>query len=86
SSRTVAYVEAKTYPRGALTLEREFAEDGAYVALVTVTEPTGERKTARFAFTVGATLWSYVPVALGATLIFGALFVYWRHSPKKRAP
>lgn len=85
SSRTVAYVEPKTYPRGALTLEREFAEDGSYLALVTAIEPTGERKTARFAFTVGATLWSYAPVALGATLILGALFVYWRHSPKKPA-
>jgi hypothetical protein len=83
SSRTVAHIEPRTYPRGALTLEREFSEDGAYVALITAIEPTGERKTARFAFTVGSTLWSYAPVALGAMLIFGALYVYWRHSSKK---
>ncbi|HEY8213399.1 MAG TPA: hypothetical protein VIG36_04620 [Methylocystis sp.] len=86
SSRDIAHVEPRLYPRGALTLEREITEDGAYVALVTAIEPNGERKTARFAFTVGSTLWSYAPVALGAALILGALVVYWRHSPKKIAP
>jgi len=85
-SRDIAHVEPRTYPSGALTLEREITEDGAYVALVAAIEPTGERKTARFAFTVGSTLRSYAPIALGAALILGALIVYWRHSPKKIAP
>lgn len=76
---TVASVAPQAYPRGALMVEHDFKESGLYIALVTATEPTGERKTARFNFTVGPTLYSYLPIVLGAALIAGLVVVYWRH-------
>ncbi len=84
---TVAFIDAKIYPKGVITLVHDFAQSGLYIALVTTIDPTtGERKAARFSFTVGQTLYSYAPVALGAVFIAGLVFAYWKHgAPQLRA-
>lgn len=81
---TVAYLAPRAYPSGTFTLDHVFRESGHYIGLVTIVEATGERRSARFAFSVGQTLLSFAPMLLGGALIAGLLFVYWRHSASKQ--
>lgn len=77
---TEVHVPAKLYSKGTFNLEHEFKDDGHYIGLVTVTRPNGEKETSDFKFTVGETLWAWVPQIAGAIFIAGALFVYWKHT------
>jgi hypothetical protein len=80
---TVAYFPPKLYPGGAVALEHVFEESGNYAAFITVTENSGIRRTARFGFTVGGPLQFYATAILSGVLLFGAVFLYWRHSRRE---
>jgi hypothetical protein len=82
---TEAYLAPRTYKSGTFTLDHSFKDSGHFIGLVTVIEPAGERKIARFEFSVGQTFFNFVPMILGGALVAGLLFVYWRHGAR-RAP
>lgn len=83
SSLTVAHLPPKVYKTGTFTFEHDFEANGRFIGLVTAISATGERRSAQFKFTVGRTLFSYVPIALGGALILGLLFVYWKHGARR---
>lgn len=85
SQQTEVFLPPKVYQNGVFTFEHDFKESGAFTGVVTATLAGGERKSARFGFTVGRSLYSYLPLVLGGVLIAGALFVYWRHGGARRA-
>jgi hypothetical protein len=75
------------YKTGTFSFEHEFKNNGDYIGLVTLTRESGDKETQQFKFSVGETLWLYVPYMLGAVLIGLIVLVYWRHthpSPKKQ--
>jgi hypothetical protein len=77
---TEAYVAPKIYKNGTISVEHEFEESGHFIALVSLTEENGEKKTARFKFSVGRTFLHFGPLILGGVVIGAALFFYWRHA------
>jgi len=81
---TVALVPARTYPGGAVVIDHDFAESGHYAAFLTVMEPSGARRTTRFAFVVGGTLTFFAPAILGAVFLAGLVYAYWLHSGDRR--
>ena len=81
---TVALVPARTYPGGAVVIDHDFAESGHYAAFLTVIEPSGARRTTRFAFVVGGTLTFFAPAMLGAVFLAGLVYAYWLHSGDRR--
>ncbi len=83
---TERHFPATRYRTGTFSFEHEFKNNGHYIGLVTLTRENGESETQLFKFSVGATLWLYLPYALGAVLIGLVVLAYWRHShpPAKR--
>jgi hypothetical protein len=71
------------YRTGTFSFEHEFKQSGHYIGLVTLVKENGETETQQFKFSVGETLWQYVPYALGALLIALVVLAYWRHSHPK---
>jgi hypothetical protein len=83
---TEAHFPATRYKTGTFSFEHDFKNNGHYIGLVTLTKENGDKETQQFKFSVGETLWLYVPYALGAVLIGLIVLAYWRHShttPKK---
>jgi hypothetical protein len=86
---TELHLPAKKYTKGTFSLEHNFASNGHYIGLVTLTRENGEQQTEQFRFRVGETLWAWVPQIAGTILIAGMLSVYWKHthpSSKKKEP
>ncbi|HET6378058.1 MAG TPA: hypothetical protein VFG05_07095 [Methylocella sp.] len=83
---TVAYMAQAVHKSGTFTFEHDFPESGHFIALLTVTEPGGEKKTAEFKFSVGKTFLGLYPLILGGILIAGVLFFYWRHFSRRPKP
>jgi hypothetical protein len=86
---TELHLPAKKYSKGTFSVEHNFANDGHYIGLVTLTRENGEKQTEMWKFTVGETLWAWVPQIAGTIFIGGLLFVYWKHShpsAKKKEP
>ena len=81
---TVSLVPARSYPGGAVVIEHDFTESGHYAAFLTVTEPSGARRTTRFAFVVGGTLTFFAPAMLGGIFLAGLVYAYWLHSGDRR--
>ena len=78
---------ATRYRTGTFSFEHDYKNSGHYIGLVTLTKENGEHETQMFKFSVGETLWQWVPYILGAVLIAMLSFFYWRHThpalPKK---
>jgi hypothetical protein len=68
------------YKKGTFSFEHDYTKNGHYIALVTLTKENGEKETQALKFSVGETLWQYVPFILGGILIGLTLWAYWRHS------
>ncbi len=86
---TELHLPAKKYLKGTFSVEHNFTTDGHYIGLVTLTRENGEQQTEMFKFTVGETLWAWVPQIAGTVLIAGMVAAYWKHShttPKKKEP
>lgn len=86
---TELHLPPKKYTKGTFSVEHNFANNGHYITLVTLTRPNGEQQTEMMKFMVGETLWAWVPQIAGTVLIAGMVFVYWKHSnttPKKKEP
>ncbi|WP_457796456.1 hypothetical protein [Methylocystis sp. S23] len=84
---TELHLPAKKYTKGTFSIEHNFANNGHYIGLVTLTKENGEQQTEQFKFMVGETLWAWVPQIAGTILIAGMVFVYWKHThptPKKK--
>lgn len=81
---TVALIPAQTYPGGAVVIDHEYAESGRYAAFLTVSEPSGLRRTTRFAFVIGGALTFFAPAMLGGVFLAGLVYAYWRHSGNRR--
>ena len=69
-----ASVPAQTYPGGAVVIDHEYAESGRYAAFLTVSEPSGLRRTPRFAFVVGSAFSFFAPAMLGGVFLAGLVF------------
>lgn len=83
---TELHLPAKKYMKGTFSVEHQFNTNGHYIGLVTLTRANGEQQTEVWKFTVGETLWAWVPQIAGTILIAGMVFVYWKHTrptPKK---
>ncbi len=81
---TVALLPARTYPGGAVVIDHDYAESGRYAAFLTVMEPSGARRTTRFAFVVGSKLTFFAPAMLGGVFLAGLVYAYWLHSGDRR--
>lgn len=84
---TELHLPAKKYTKGTFSVEHDFANNGHYITLVTLTRENGEQETEMMKFMVGETLWAWVPQIAGTILIAGMVFVYWKHThptPKKQ--
>lgn len=77
---TVLYLPAKAYTKGTFNLQHDFNEAGHYIGLVTITRENGQKETGQFKFTVGETLWGWVPQIAGFVLIAGMVAAYWHHT------
>ncbi|MCC3244137.1 hypothetical protein LG047_02170 [Methylocystis sp. WRRC1] len=77
---TELHLPAKKYSKGTFSVEHNFANNGHYIGLVTLTRESGQQETAQFKFMVGETLWAWVPQIAGTILIAGIVFVYWKHT------
>jgi hypothetical protein len=77
---TEVHLPARLYRTGTFNVEHDFSENGHYIGIVTLTQENGEKASSQFKFSVGETLWLYVPQILGAVLIALIVFAYWRHS------
>jgi len=77
---TEVHRPATKYTKGTFNLEHDFKNNGHYIGLVTLTRPDGAQETSEFKFTVGETLWAWVPQIAGTVLIAGIVFVYWKHT------
>ena len=83
---TELHLPPKKYTKGTFSVEHNFKDDGHYIGLVTLTRADGTKETGEWKFTVGETLWAWVPQIAGTIFIGGLLFAYWKHShptPKK---
>lgn len=87
---TELHLPAKKYTKGTFSVEHNFQNNGHYIGLVTLTRADGKQETEQFKFSVGETLWAWVPQIAGTILIAGMVFVYWKHthpsSRKAKAP
>ena len=81
---TEVHFPARLYSKGTFSFEHDYPNKGHYIGMVTLTKETGEKETQIFKFSVGATLWQYVPYILGAVLIGLLMWAYWRHSHPSR--
>lgn len=79
---TEAYLAPAVHKNGTFSLEHGFAQSGHFIALITVTEASGEKRTAQFKFSAGKTLLDFAPLMLGGLVIGAALFFYWRQSAR----
>lgn len=77
---TEVHLPATKYSKGTFNVEHDFKNNGHYVGLVTLTRPDGTQETSDFKFTVGETLWAWVPQIAGTILIAGMVFLYWKHT------
>lgn len=68
------------YKTGTFSFEHNYKENGHYMGLVTLTKDNGEKETQIFKFSVGETLWQYLPYMIGGVLIALVVGAYWRHS------
>src|SRR5208283_2275868 len=85
---TEVHFPATRYRTGTFSFEHDYKNNGHYIGMVTLTKENGQQETQIFKFSVGETLWQYVPYILGAVLIAMLIFFYWRYShravPKER--
>jgi hypothetical protein len=79
-SLTELHLPARTYRTGTFNVEHDFSKNGHYIGIVTLTKENGEKESGQFKFSVGETLWMYLPVILGVVLIALMVLAYWRHS------
>jgi len=77
---TEVHFPATRYRTGTFSFEHDYKNNGHYIGLVTLTRENGEQETKIFKFSVGETLWQWVPYILGAILISMLIFFYWRHT------
>jgi hypothetical protein len=85
---TEVHVPARLYKTGTFNIEHDFNKTGHYIGIVTLTQENGQTVSSQFKFSVGETLWAWLPQILGTVLIGLIVLVYWRHShprPKKSA-
>lgn len=77
---TEIHIPAQKYGSGTFNFEHDFKKSGDYIGIVTLTKENGQQESAQFRFSVGDSLWLYVPYILGALFIGMVGFAYWRHS------
>ena len=77
---TEVHFPPTNYTKGTFTFEHDYKQIGHYIGMVTLTKDNGEKDTQIFKFSVGETLWSWLPYILGAILIGLVLGAYWKHS------
>ncbi|HXY57176.1 MAG TPA: hypothetical protein VEH76_01215 [Methylocystis sp.] len=77
---TEVHFPATMYKKGTFTFEHDYQQRGHYIGMVTLTKDNGEKDTQIFKFSVGETLWGWLPYILGAILIALVLAAYWKHS------
>lgn len=80
---TEVHLPPTKYRTGTFSFEHDFKDNGHYIGLVTLTREDGAQETEQYKFSVGETLWLYVPFALGAVFIGMCLWAFWRHSHPK---
>jgi hypothetical protein len=80
---TELYLPPTKYKKGTFSFEHDFKKEGHYIGLVTITKENGEKETQQYKFSVGETLWLYVPFILGGVFIGMCVWAYWRHSHPK---
>ena len=83
---TEVHLPARLYRTGTFNLEHDFSKNGHYIGIVTLTQENGERVSSQFKFSVGETLWLYVPQILGGVFIGLIVLAYWRHSHPSQKP
>jgi hypothetical protein len=86
---TELHLPPRLYRTGTFNVEHDFSKEGHYIGIVTLTRDNGEKESGQFKFSVGQTLWMYLPVILGVVLIGLLVLAYWRHShpnPRKTTP
>lgn len=84
AASTVALAPARVYSGGAVVIDHDYAESGRYAAFLTVIEPSGARRTTRFAFVVGNKLTFFTPAMLAGVFLAGLVYAYWLHSGDRR--
>ena len=77
---TEKHLPFKKYSKGTFSFDHEFKNTGHYIGMVTLERPDGTRELSMYKFSVGETLWAWVPQIAGTILIGGMLFVYWKHT------
>jgi hypothetical protein len=77
---TEVHLPARLYRTGTFNIEHDFSKNGHYIGIVTLTQDNGEKVASHFKFSVGETLWIWLPQILGAVLIVLIVLAYWRHS------
>lgn len=84
---TVFFQPPVVRPDASLTVEYEFAEEGAYLGIVTVGHPTSDRTYAAvFPFQVGGSGMSWLLPAAVLLAIAGALGALWRRPSRLANP
>jgi len=87
---TIFYHERKRYPRGTMSPQFKFVEEGQYIGLVTAINPeTGREYTSVFPFSVGVVNYAKYIVPIVAVILltaaFFGIFLYkWRKQEKNR--
>jgi hypothetical protein len=77
---TVAWFAPRVYRGGSVPVEHVFEEAGDYAAFITVSEPSGAKRTTRFPFRIGGWLHFYATAILAGVFLTGAVFAYWQYS------
>jgi hypothetical protein len=77
---TEVHLPARLYRTGTFNIEHDFSKNGHYIGIVTLTQDNGEKVSSQFKFSVGETLWIWLPQILGTIFIGLIVLAYWRHS------
>ena len=82
---TIAYVAPKTYPKGTLNFEHNFAENAKFIGIVTVKNGHGQTYVSQFPFSVGQPFRNSMGMygLMGGILVV-ALLGYWQYGRKQK--
>jgi hypothetical protein len=85
---TLAYLPAKTYPTGVITLTANFDEPGKYAVLVTVRDGKDMAMSSRLGTTVGqaSRQWIFAFILSGVILAAAFGFYLWDLGRKNKSP
>jgi hypothetical protein len=84
---TINYMPPKKYPRGTLTFQHTFPENGKFIGIVTVRNEHGQEFVSQFPFAVGGPTGKSLAFygILGVALI-AATYGLWRYGSQKPKP